>query len=594
VSQDLPGTRIVAPKVDAGQVVQEEGADGASMPSVAHPQLRLDELLVEFQARLSTVLKTRDRVHGLLQAVLAVGSDLDLQVVLRRIVEAARSLVDADFGALGVLDDAGHGLSQFLVVGIDEDTATEIGSLPEGHGVLGQLIRDPRPLRLDDLSQHPSSFGFPPGHPPMRTFLGVPVRVRDAVFGNLYLTDKRGGASFDEEDEAVVLALAVAAGVAVQNARLYAESRQRERWLEATAEVSTALLSGTDPEDVLTLVARLAREVTHGALSVVALPLGEDRLLVEAADGEGAEGLRGRLLYRTDSALGEVWRHGLVVAVDDRDLGAELDAAQGAPIPGRGIAVPLGAGGKPARGVLAVTGLPDAGSATVVRTLGSFAAQAAVALELAQRRRDTERYAVFEDRDRIARDLHDLVIQRLFATGMQLEHAIRLVTPSPQEATQRVHRAVDDLDETIHELRSTIYGLQSPTGQTPSLRSLLLQAVDAGGEQLGFAPSLRMDGLLDTLVPHAVTEHLLATVREALSNAARHARASSVAVLVSVRDGQLLLQVDDNGVGLLPGGRRSGLANLTSRAVQLGGNLTIGSAPGDRTRLEWRVPLPAG
>jgi len=578
-----------------GQNPDAEKPGAAAAPSIAHPQLRLDELLTELQAWLSTALKTRDRVHGLLDAVLAIGSDLDLQVMLRRIVEAARSLVDADYGALGVLDDAGNGLAQFLVVGIDEDTAAVIGALPEGLGVLGELIRDPRPLRLDDLSQHASSFGFPPGHPPMRTFLGVPVRVRNIVFGNLYLTDKRGGAPFDEEDEAVVLALAAAAGVAIQNARLYAESRQRERWLEATAEVSTALLSGTDPEDVLALVARQAREVTRGALSIVALPLGEDRLLVEAADGDGADRLRGRLLDRAHSALGEVWRHGLVVAVDDRDLGlAHPDAAQGAQEPGRGIAVPLGEAGRPARGVLAVTGLPDADATTVVRTLGGFAAQAAIALELAQRRRDAERYAVFEDRDRIARDLHDLVIQRLYATGMQLEHVTRLVAGSPQEATERVHRAVDDLDATIHELRSTIYGLHAPADQAQSLRALFLQAVDAGGEQLGFAPSLRMDGLLDTLVPQEVVEHLLATVREALSNAARHAHASSVAVLVSVRDGELLLQVDDDGVGMAPGGRRSGLANLHSRAEQLGGELTIGSSPNQGTHVAWRVPLPAG
>ncbi len=574
-------------------MLRDDEVDGPARASVAHPQLRLDELLVELQARLSTVLKTRDRVHGLLAAVLAVGSDLDLQVVLRRIVEAARSLADASFGALGVIDETGTGLTQFLVVGIDEDTVTAIGALPEGHGVLGQLIRDPRPLRLDDLSQHASSFGFPPGHPPMRTFLGVPVRVRDIVFGNLYLTDKRGGGPFDEEDEAVVLALAAAAGVAVQNARLYAESRQRERWLAATAEVSTALLSGTDPEDVLALVARRAREVTQGALSVVALPLGEDRLLVEAADGDGAERLRGRLLDRADSALGAVWRHGHVVAVDDRDLGVpNLATGENPPEPGRGIAVPLGEAGKPARGVLAVTGLPDADAATVVQTLGGFAAQAAVALELAQRRREAERYAVFEDRDRIARDLHDLVIQRLYATGMQLEHATRLVAGSPLEATKSVSRAVDDLDATIHELRSTIYGLQAPTDQTPSLRALVLQAVDAGGEQLGFAPSLRMDGLLDTLVPQAVIEHLLATVREALSNVCRHAKASSVAVQVSVRDGELVLRVDDDGVGLAPGGRRSGLANLESRADQLGGELVIGSSRGQGTRMTWRVPLP--
>ena len=287
-------------------MLSDDEADGAARPSVAHPQLRLDELLVELQARLSTVLKTRDRVHGLLEAVLAVGSDLDLQVVLRRIVEAARSLVDASFGALGVLDDAGNGLSQFLVVGIDEDTATAIGSLPEG-----TVCSDSSSETLARCgsrtcrSMRPRS-GSLPGIRRCAHFLACPYGSGTVVFGNLYLTDKRGGAPFDEEDEAVVLALAAAAGVAVQNARLYAESRQRERWLEATAEVSTALLSGTDPEDVLTLVARLAREVTRALWRSWRCHWTRTGCSWRRRTAIGAEHLRGRLLDRADSALGEV------------------------------------------------------------------------------------------------------------------------------------------------------------------------------------------------------------------------------------------------------------------------------------------------
>jgi signal transduction histidine kinase len=242
--------------------------------------------------------------------------------------------------------------------------------------------------------------------------------------------------------------------------------------------------------------------------------------------------------------------------------------------------------------VLLLTGLPPTDRLPVVRTVGSFAAQAAVALELAERRRDAERFAVFEDRDRIARDQHDQVIQRLLATRMQLEGAARLIAERPEDATARVHRAVDDLDGTIRELRSTIYGLQAPQDGPPSLRALLLQVVDAGTEQLGFAPSLRLDGLLDTLVPPAVGEHLMAVLREALSNAARHAKASMVSVLVAVRDGQLLLEVTDDGVGVPEDGRRSGLANLQGRAAELGGELTVNGAPGLGTQLTWRVPLP--
>jgi signal transduction histidine kinase len=534
---------------------------------------------------LSMMAATRERLHSLLEAVVEVGGDLDLQVVLHRIAEAAATLVDAEYGALGVISEDGRGLSQFVVVGIDQKMVETIGSLPEGHGVLGELIRDPHPLRLDDLSSHARSFGFPPGHPPMHTFLGVPIRVRDHVFGNLYLTEKKGGGQFDEEDEAVVLALAAAAGVAIQNARLYSETRQRERWLAASSEVSIALLSGADPEEVLSLIACRAREVTDAGLALVALPMDEERLLLEVAEGEGANDLRGRLLDQAGSALGEVLRSGEV---------RKLTAGEGALALGAGIAVPRGGKDEPARGVLALTGLPAADNAAVVRTLSSFAAQAAVALELAERRRDAERFAVFEDRDRIARDLHDLVIQRLFATGMQLEGAVRLIRERPEEAASRVHRAVDDLDGTIRELRSTIYGLQAPQDGLPSLRALLLQVVDASTEQLGFAPSLRLDGLLDTLVPAHIAEHLLAVLREALSNAARHARATAVAVLVAVRDGQLLLEVTDDGVGISTGGRRSGLANLESRAIELGGDLVTQSAKGRGTRLAWRVPLPPG
>jgi signal transduction histidine kinase len=502
-----------------------------------------------------------DRLRGLLRAVLAIGGDLDLQAVLHRIADVAATLVDAEYAALGVISEDGLSLAQFLVVGVDDEMVARIGSLPAGHGVLGKLITDPRPLRLDNLADHPDSFGFPPGHPPMHTFLGVPIRVRDAVYGNLYLTEKRGGGTFDEEDEAVVHALATAAGVAIQNARLYTETRQRERWLEASAEVSTALLSGKDPEDVLALVAARARQVTGGALAFVALPVDGDRLLVEVADGEGAEAQHGRFLTRAD-----------VESVD-------------------GLAASLGGTAGDSHGLLVVTGLSGPDNAVATGALHSFAAQAAVALELAERRRDAERFAVFEDRDRIARDLHDLVIQRLFATGMQLEGAVRLIDQRPEEASARVRRAVDDLDATIRELRSTIYGLQAPEDEHSSLRALLLQAVDAGAEQLGFAPSLRMDGLLDTLVPVAVAEHLLAALRETLSNAARHAAAGSVEVRVAVRDDELVLEVGDDGVGIGATTRRSGLGNLAARAAQLGGSLQLESTAGSGTHVTWRVPL---
>ena len=519
--------------------------------------------------------------RGLLEAVLAIASNLDLQGVLYRIAEAAATLADAEYAALGVISDDGQGLSQFLVVGVDDDMIKKIGSFPSGHGVLGELIRTPTPLRLHELAQHPASFGFPPHHPPMRTFLGVPVRVRDVVFGNLYLTEKRGGGDFDEEDEVVVQALAAAAGVAIQNARLYDESQLRHRMLEAFGEVSTALLSGTDPEEVLALVVRRAREVTGSELTFAALPIGDDRLLIEVADGEDGDRLRGQLLDVASGGLADVIEHGQAAPFHDDAL-----------LPGSsGVAVPLAGPGGASKGVLVVVGMRGINLDLALRTLSNFAAQASVALELAERRRELERYAVFEDRDRIARDLHDLVIQRLFATGMQLESATRLIVERPDEATRRVASAVDDLDATIKELRSTIYSLQAPSGQTSSLRARLLQVVDAGTEQLGFAPSLRMEGLLDTVVTPEVAEHLMAALRESLSNAARHSGATAVEVLISVQDDQLALEVTDNGVGLGKSDRRSGLANLAARAEQLGGELDLSAAPGGGTSVRWRVPL---
>ncbi len=512
----------------------------------------------------------------LLDAIVGVASELELPVVLRRIAEAARSLVDASYGALGVLDDSGQQLDEFLFVGLEPGRAQQIGALPRGRGVLGELIRHPHPLRLDRLSDSPASFGFPPGHPPMRTFLGVPVRVRDQVFGNLYLTDKRDGEPFDARDSAVVEALAAAAGVAIANARLYADSRARERWQRATGEVSTALLSGDEPEQVLALVARRVRELTEARTVVVALPLPDGDLLIEAEDtcetgdtgDTGGPGLLGHRIVDQEQLV--------------QVLGPHLAVPLGDPGPVRGST----------QGVLALVGLPHPLTDAQRGCVDVFARQTAVALELADRRRDEERLAVHADRDRIARDLHDLVIQRLFATGMALESATRLISDRPHDAAARVQRAVDDLDATIRELRSTIYGLQVPVDARPSLRALLLQAVDAATVQLGFAPSLRLSGLLDTSVPSDVAEHLLAATREALSNVARHARASRVEVVVAVRDQGLVLQVDDDGVGLPPGPRRSGLANLGSRADELGGQLLVTSAEQDGTRFRWQVPLP--
>ncbi|TMR06873.1 GAF domain-containing sensor histidine kinase [Actinomadura soli] len=568
----------------------EESGTGRDRAQLILPQLQLDELLGELQARLETARSTRDRVHALLEAVVSLGTDLDLESVLRRIIEAATTLVDARYGALGVISEEGERLVQFVTVGVGEKEIEAIGQWPEGHGILGLLIREPHSLRLPDLGEHPASSGFPANHPPMHSFLGVPIRVRDEVFGNLYLTEKAGGGEFDQEDEVVVTALATAAGVAIENARLYEETRRRERWLEASREISTALLSGTDPDEVTVMVAQRAREIADADLATVALAEEGDReFVVETAEGEGADRLRGLRVPLDHSVAGPVLADGVSLRVaDGGDAAREDNVPTQVPI-GPLLVVPLGLGSS-ARGVLSVINTPGGPvfSEGTQRLLEVFAAQAAVALELADRRRDAERLTLLEDRDRIARDLHDTVIQRLFATAMTLIATLKLV--QRREAAVRVQRAVDDLDDTIRQIRSSIFALQGPEVGEESLRSRVHALVDMTAEQLGFAPSVRLDGLLDTAVDDLTGEHLLAVVQEALSNVARHAQATQTAVNVDVGD-DVTVRVEDNGVGIPEGGRRSGLRNIDERATALGGSCTAEPRPGGGTTLTWCVPL---
>ncbi|CAM5268920.1 GAF family protein OS=Streptomyces glaucescens OX=1907 GN=SGLAU_30455 PE=4 SV=1 [Streptomyces glaucescens] len=572
---------------------------GSAEPGEARlrlPQLRLDELLEEVQARLDAVRGTRDRVHNLLEAVLSVGSELDLEQVLRSIVQAAAVLVDARYAALGVIGPDGRRLADFHTVGVTDDQITEIGNFPEGHGILGELIRNPEPLRLAKLSDHPASYGFPPHHPPMNTFVGVPIRVRDQVFGNLYLTEKRGGAQFDDEDESVLATLAVAAGVAIDNARLYEESRLRERWLRASAEITHSIMSGSDRAQVLRLIAERAREITGAELAVVAVPTdgtdADDTLTVELALGREADAHQGLVLPVRASLIGRAFA--TATTVTSADITQDDRVSSGPPrFTGLGpaVAVPIGSGDG-VRGVVLL--VREAGQTvfTEQRTepLKSFAGQAAVAMELAERRRDAERIAVLQDRDRIARDLHDLAIQRLFATGMTLQSAGRFI--EHPGAAERVSRAVDDLDETIKIIRSTIFGLRSrETGAGTGLRARAVRVVGEAAPVLGFAPGLRMDGLLDTRVPRETADHAIAVLSEALTNVVRHARAGRADVVLATDGRELRLEVVDNGVGIPPEGRRSGLRNMAERASQLGGDLTWTTPQAGGTRLVWRVPV---
>jgi signal transduction histidine kinase len=557
------------------------------------PSLRLDDLLAELQLRLQAILDTRDRTHALLEAVVGVGSHLELEGVLRQIVQAAVELVSARYGALGVIGEGGR-LAEFVPVGLDESGIARIHHWPEGRGLLGELITNPRPLRLHDLTSDPRSSGFPDGHPPMRSFLGVPVRIRDEVYGNLYLTEKQGG-DFDEEDEALVQSLAAAAGVAIENARLYAEARRQQQWLRANAEVTQRLLSGDQRGEVLDLVTSQALEISGADLVVLALPAGDRKqLVIEHACGDGAAEALGLVLPAGGSASGLVMASGKPLAIDDfsDDSRVAQVAREHMPL-GPAVLVPLGPSGD-VRGVLTAgrhrgaLPLPPA----AVEMLITFAAQAGIGLELAEHRSDAQRLALFEDRDRIARDLHDLVIQRLFATGMSLQGTTALIGDA--DVAHRVENAVDALDETIREIRSAIFSLQSRgEAEHPAVRGRILEVVEEMTDSLGYPPGLRMAGQLDTRVPAPIAGQLLAALREALANAAKHARASRVDINVEA-GAELVLTVRDNGVGLGEPTRRSGLANLADRAAEFGGSMRATSAEGGGTELEWRVPLPGG
>jgi two-component system, NarL family, sensor histidine kinase DevS len=531
----------------------------------------------------------------LLDAVLAVGSDLDLDVVLRRIVESAVTLVDARYGALGVLGEEGT-IKQFVTVGVDEATIARIGHYPRGEGILGQLIRDPKPLRLADLSDHPASVGFPPGHPPMTTFLGAPVRVRDEVFGNLYLTDKHGDDAFDADDEAVLRTLAAAAGVAIDNARLYDDARRKHRWLAASDELTRGLLAGRDPARVLESIADTVRELAGADLVTLAVPVGDSgELVVEVASGTREEEVRGLVLPATTLAA-KVFAGGETVTSDAVSTDPRAQGGSSSVVElGPAFYVPLGTRDH-VRGVLLVANVPGGPgfSDAVVDMVTGFGNQAALTLEVAEHRRDAEHMLVLGDRDRIARDLHDLVIQRLFAGALTLQSTLGRVADRPQVG-ERIQRVVDDLDDTIKVIRSTIYGLQeSDRGRGGGLRAKLVAATDRAAGSLGFAPALRMTGLLDTDVPAEYAEHLLAVLGEALSNAARHAHARGVDVGVEATGRMLRLRVTDNGRGIDPAvTRRSGLANLRQRAEDLGGSFDVSSNRPGGTTLVWAVPLPS-
>jgi signal transduction histidine kinase len=536
--------------------------------------------------------------HGapLPHAVRAAATGNHLETTLRAIVQAAVDRAGARYGALGVLAADGHRLDRFVVVGMAPDIRERIGRLPAGEGVLGLLVRDPRPLRLDDLNAHPAAVGFTPGHPPMRSFLGVPVLVRGAVFGHLYLTERTAGGPFTAADEEAVVALATGAGLAIENARLVERAEHRRAWAQAGTDIATALLSGADPDSVLRSIAERVAFLASADVAGVLVPApdGDEALTVVVAvglDGDDVEGVRVPLV---DSQLGQAHRTGIPRLLEDassRSLEGLRDPVLGELTADYGPTLMVPLGGRPAAGTVVAMRLrgrepfePD-----TLELASAFAGQATVALELARSQQRERRLQRDADRDRIARDLHDHVVQRIFATGLALDRIGRSLEPEQPEAAARIAERVDELDGTIARIRAAIFELHEPDDTSPdAVRTRIADVVRSvtGGHPL--RPDVRIRGSVE--LPPALVNDVVAVVRELVTNVVRHAGASRVTVIVTV-DSDVRVAVTDDGRGLPAVTVRSGLANLADRAERHGGRLTARTGP-QGTEIRWVVPRP--
>lgn len=541
---------------------------------------------------LPAILTAQDRLRALLTANRSVVEELSLPGVLRRVVSAAQTVAGARYAALGVIGPDGL-LEEFVHTGMTADEVAQIGDLPRGRGILGALIETPVAIRRTRIATDPLSSGFPAGHPPMTTFLGVPIRSRGVVFGNLYLTDRVDGQPFSAEDEELVLALAATAGVAIENARLYDDGRRRQDWLAAAAEVTRSLLGpNRDKTVVLQRIADTVVRLAEADVAAVVLPADDDpdSLEIGVVAGRDAQGLRSLRYPREGTLDWLAMNEGVSVlldSVDDQNLHVHLTKAMSV---GPVMALPL-VGERGPRGVI-VVGRIEARprfSETELEVAGGFAAQAALALELADARADQQRLTVLEDRHRIARDLHDHVIQRLYASGLSLQSA--LTTPRDEQLQSLLTRTVADLGDTIRQIRTSIFALTGSGEGRTGPRAAILDVVHRAGAGLRTSPRVSFAGPVDTLVDDALIGDLTAVVSEGLTNVVRHAQAEVVAVAVRVAGNRVRVTITDDGVGL--GDHRSGrgLSNLERRAQRAGGTSTLRVRDSRGLRLEWEVPL---
>ena len=537
---------------------------------------------------------SKDRKDHLLESALILASDLSLPVVLQRIIELAVRLTGARYGALGVLWSDGS-IRDFITTGITPEQRQAIGPLPHGEGILGVLIRDARPLRLQRLADDPRSVGFPKNHPPMQSFLGAPVKARGKVFGNIYLTEKQGAAEFDVEDQTALEVLATQAGVAIENARLYEEARRRGQWLDAVREISSAILAGAEIDGVLQTIARRARELVDAATATIVSPAAGTQggsLEVKVADGAHAAELVGLAVPKEGSVAGDVIQSGRATVLSD----ASRDERTYQPMVALGnmgpmVLVPLVLRGQPF-GTLAVAN-PVGGAAfddEAVRLVATFADQASVALEYGRAQRELNRLSVLDDRERIGRELHDGVIQSLFSVGMGLQAtAARSGDP---EVQSRVEAAIGEIDRAIRDLRNYIFGLRPGILADRQLEQALEDLAREFEEKTSVTTVTDIDGTVAAeLAPRAAD--LVQLTREALSNVGKHAQATTCRVSLHHEGDQAILEIDDDGRGFDPAAPHAGLGlrNLNERGVAIGGRVTVESKAGEGTTVRFAIPI---
>jgi signal transduction histidine kinase len=551
------------------------------------PRSDLDRVLGDLVESAQKVQATQGRLRSLLHATRIVVEGLELSVVLRRIVEAAIELVGARYGAIGIVAADGS-LEQFIHVGMPDDLVMAIGHLPEGHGLLGAVIADQAPIRLEHLSANRRSSGFPDGHPAMDSFLGVPVKVRGEVYGNLYLADHEGD-GFSSEDEQLLVALAATAGVAIDNARLFDETMRRQRWAAATAQLTSTLLSdGID--DSLGLIADRVVQLADVNAALVMAPDEEGMLRVEVARGPLAASVQAGIFAAAGTLAGRALESEQPT-LSDEQFASTVDPTLTF---GPGIAVPLTVAGT-SIGVLVLLRVAGRPRFTMsdLELVSDFASYSTVALELSRSRADQQRLAVLEDRGRIARDLHDHVIQRLFAAGLTLQHISGLV------ADPAIRLKLDDevtaLDAAITEIRTAIFTLNAhDAARQPSLRHRLIDIVSEVSDLFQTPPRISFVGPIDLMIPPELGEAIAAVLREGLSNVARHARATETSATVALVDRVVTVTITDNGIGVDPAAlRNSGLANLATRAAECGGEFSLTAGAPRGTLLDWHAPVDA-